>query len=231
MANGLNLIQTVDLTKKRNVFVVGDIHGHVTLLLETLYKAGFNPEHDHVLGVGDLVDRGPESHRADWLLSQGWFNASLGNHELMLIDNRLCQAQHLMTMNGAGWFIELSQDKRDHFIQMFVRHMPLLLEALLPNGKKIGLCHATYPGDDWDYAKDLARAYPDQILWDRTYIANRLQNKKLLGDDAVPHFVKNIDHVYYGHTPIKEVLTSGNQSWIDTGGWHKTGVFTVIQVA
>lgn len=231
MENGLSLIQTVDLTKKRKVFVVGDIHGHISAFLEALYAQGFDPIQDHALGLGDLVDRGPESHRADWLLSQEWFSSSIGNHELMLIDNRLCAAEYLMRQNGAGWFIELEQEQRDHYIQMFVRHMPLLLEAHLPNGKKIGMCHATFPGDDWDYARDLARAYPDQILWDRTYISNRLQNHKLLGPGAVPHYIENIDHVYYGHTPIKEPLHSGNQSWIDTGGWHKTGVFTVIQVA
>ena len=43
----------------RNTFIIGDIHGCYTELLDLLDKAGVGDD-DLVVSVGDLVDRGPE---------------------------------------------------------------------------------------------------------------------------------------------------------------------------
>ena len=43
-------------------FAVGDIHGCFTELQRGLDAIGFNPNTDRLFSVGDLVDRGPESH-------------------------------------------------------------------------------------------------------------------------------------------------------------------------
>ena len=43
-------------------FAVGDIHGCFTELQRGLEAIGFDPSTDRLFSVGDLVDRGPESH-------------------------------------------------------------------------------------------------------------------------------------------------------------------------
>ena len=40
-------------------WVCSDLHGHLPLLKEKLNKAGFNPQIDRLILVGDLIDRGP----------------------------------------------------------------------------------------------------------------------------------------------------------------------------
>jgi serine/threonine protein phosphatase 1 len=66
--------------------VVGDLHGHRSLLERELERVQFDPVRDRVLSVGDLIDRGPESLATLSLVEEPWFHAVLGNHELMLLN-------------------------------------------------------------------------------------------------------------------------------------------------
>ena len=73
---------------KRKIFVVSDIHGHATLLIEALNEAGFDPRNkEHLLIVcGDCFDRGSEN-KAVMAYLKAVKNKILvrGNHEDMLI--------------------------------------------------------------------------------------------------------------------------------------------------
>ena len=73
-------------TAKGRDLVVGDLHGHRSLLEQELDRLGFDPSCDRVLSVGDLIDRGPESFETLSLIDEPWFHAVLGNHELMLLN-------------------------------------------------------------------------------------------------------------------------------------------------
>jgi serine/threonine protein phosphatase 1 len=66
--------------------VVGDLHGHRSLLEKALDQMAFDPRRDRVLSVGDLIDRGPESLATLSLIEEPWFYSVLGNHELMLLN-------------------------------------------------------------------------------------------------------------------------------------------------
>lgn len=66
--------------------VVGDLHGHRSLLEQALERLSFDPRRDRVLSVGDLIDRGPESLATLALIEEPWFHSVLGNHELMLLN-------------------------------------------------------------------------------------------------------------------------------------------------
>ena len=83
--------------------VVGDLHGHRSLLEQELERIGFEPDRDRVFSVGDLVDRGPESLATLELLEQPWFHAVLGNHEMLLL-------------NYLGFF-----DSREHSRKAYVK--------------------------------------------------------------------------------------------------------------
>ena len=43
--------------------VIGDIHGHYVKLMRALEYAGFDESGDRILGLGDYIDRGPDSAR------------------------------------------------------------------------------------------------------------------------------------------------------------------------
>jgi serine/threonine protein phosphatase 1 len=71
----------------KNYWFIGDIHGELKLLerlLENVLK--FNP--DHLLFVGDYIDRGPHSREViDRILELGeGVTCLMGNHELMMLN-------------------------------------------------------------------------------------------------------------------------------------------------
>lgn len=54
-------------------FIVGDLHGHYSKLIEGLKKINFDTEKDRLFCVGDLVDRGSEIEECLMLLKEKWF--------------------------------------------------------------------------------------------------------------------------------------------------------------
>ncbi len=67
-------------------YVVGDLHGCRDLLLRLLAEVKFDPNHDRLFSVGDLIDRGPQSLECLFLSAMPWFYAVQGNHENMLLN-------------------------------------------------------------------------------------------------------------------------------------------------
>lgn len=212
----------LDLSQAERVFVVGDIHGAYSKLEAALGEYNFNPvAGDHLVSVGDLVDRGPENERVLEFLAHDWFHAVRGNHEQMLIDPKHA---YLSYQNGGAWFFDLPEDKQKT-IRAALDELPYLMEVLVPSGRRIGIAHASYPGQNWNDAKRFSQIKEDQteIIWDR----RRLKEVKLLGFGRT---IENIDHVYYGHTPMSGPFHGGNQSWIDTGAYAKEGYFTIVEI-
>ncbi|WP_424245736.1 hypothetical protein Dip510_000673 [Elusimicrobium posterum] len=86
---------------QREIFVVGDVHGHYEQMCMILNSAGLIDTKLRWCGgnnifvqMGDLIDKGPESEKADDLASElqeqahaagGEFVRIIGNHELELI--------------------------------------------------------------------------------------------------------------------------------------------------
>jgi hypothetical protein len=66
-------------------YIVGDIHGHLDQLDRQLKKITFNPSHDRLFCLGDLVDRGPHSKSLLARIDQKTYFSTLGNHEAMMI--------------------------------------------------------------------------------------------------------------------------------------------------
>ena len=99
--------EKIDLSEARRVFVVGDIHGMFSLLEENLSKIDFDWDVDHLLSVGDLVDRGPESTRAIEFIERPNFHFVRGNHE-QLVEFHLRGNAAVHLRNGGRWFQDLS---------------------------------------------------------------------------------------------------------------------------
>ncbi len=92
--------------------VVGDIHGELEALQALLrglgYQAdGTHPDHRHLIFVGDLCDRGPDSpgviRQVASLVASGRAQCILGNHELNLLRGSPKPAN--------GWFFAGDHDR------------------------------------------------------------------------------------------------------------------------
>lgn len=108
-------------------YAVGDIQGCLDPLRRLLDKVRFDPARDQLLGVGDLVNRGPDSLATlRWLYGLGAaFDSVLGNHDLHLLAVAAgARAAHRKDTLDAI----LSAPDRDQLLD-WLRRRPLLLEA------------------------------------------------------------------------------------------------------
>lgn len=206
-------------------YIVGDIHGMFTLLLQELNKIDFDPSKDRLFSVGDLVDRGPDSIEAINWLDKPWFHAVRGNHEQMAIDyfqpgKGWSMDKHTYDYNGGGWFINMPIEMQGVFAVTF-DSLPLVMELETDMGN-IGIVHAEAINNDWDTTKAYINIQPtianNVLLWARD---------KIRYDDYTK--VTGIDYVVVGHTPQKQMKTLGNVIYIDTGAvYGERGHFTIL---
>lgn len=80
------MYKIINCNNYKNVYIVGDIHGHYTLLKKHLKKIGFDKKHNLLVCTSDLVDRGKENEECLNLLSKKWFASVISNHE-----NNVCR--------------------------------------------------------------------------------------------------------------------------------------------
>ncbi len=123
--------------------IVGDVHGELDALHDLLARLGYDkdgshPDHRHLVFVGDLGDRGPDSpgviREVARLVHNGRAQCVLGNHELSLLRGA--------TKPGNGWFFATDHDQaqgefpdcepataadREAFVSFFAA-LPLALE-------------------------------------------------------------------------------------------------------
>lgn len=75
----------------KRTLIIGDIHGCLDMLKRLVEKVGWHPDRDHLIFLGDYIDRGPDSKGViDFLLEL--MNESkniqclMGNHESLFLD-------------------------------------------------------------------------------------------------------------------------------------------------
>lgn len=217
----MNYLQKFQENTQGKDYVVGDIHGCFTKLRATLEEIGFDESVDRLFSVGDLVDRGPESEEClDWL-AKPWFHAVRGNHEQMAIDLLVHGEDPYARHNGMGWILDLPKSHQKLFAEAF-SDLPIALEIAVGN-KKYGIVHAEVPVSDWNKLEEVlngntAAAYHNATMWNR----DRYRHN----DKSV---VDNVELVYVGHTPLKDVRAYGNVLYIDTGAVFG-GTLTVLEI-
>ena len=213
-------------------FVVGDIHGHFELVEDVMRQVAFDPERDRMIAVGDLVDRGPNSHDVLAWLKQPWFFSVRGNHEQMILDHHVGtgeEARH--RKNGGAWFHDSDQAIR-RAIALRLGALPFALEVETAAGK-VGVVHAEpplLPGQHhWDdvvlnlsggQGGDVQQLAQRQALYSRS----RIQQ-----GDVVP--VQGVRSVYVGHTSVPEPMQLGNVVYLDTGCSWADGKLSAIELS
>lgn len=141
-----------------SVYIVGDLHGSYSLLMQELHLKNFDFDNDLLVCTGDIIDRGTENLECISLLDQKWFLTVRGNHEEMCI-----RGQHdpkmkdMHARNGGAWFYRQFQKTRQRIIGRLAK-LPLVIEVELKD-KKIGIVHADIDIHDWNaFKEDLVKA-------------------------------------------------------------------------
>lgn len=208
-------VEYLDVDDDVRVFAVGDIHGEYSKLINRLKEIGFDFEHDLLIAVGDLVDRGKEDIECVQLLDKKWFKTVMGNHEDFCIqgkDDSSIAFYHKMTNNGGEWFYKLSEVEQECVVDKF-KQLPILLE-LRYKGKKYGFVHADLPYQDWEHVKACVES--DDLLDGRSIVDHCIWSRGIV-NSPVPVYIAQVDEVFFGHTPLIDIGRIGNCTFIDTG--------------
>lgn len=211
-----------------NDYAVGDIHGCFTKLQRSLESIGFDESVDRLFSVGDLVDRGPESHLVlDWM-SKPWFHPVRGNHDdfaIRHVRNGKIDPQNYIR-NGGAWFLSLSHHEQEE-IASALETMPLAIEIECDSGI-VGVVHAECPYDNWEQfktelltpqSKSKSRAVDDWCMWARERIEGGYDGE-----------ISGLKFLIVGHTPVDKPVKLGNVIYIDTMGWRPNGEFTIYNL-
>lgn len=205
---------------------VGDIHGHFTRLEAALRAVDFDPQADRLFALGDLVDRGPESHLVERWLKLPWFKSILGNHEQAAIDfagGR--QDAESYQWWGGEWNIQSSREDILRRARVFSQ-LPLLIEVETELGL-VGLAHADCVFEFWEELK--GRLIEEQEDWSQPSVRGTLFSRaRFDGETRGP--VKGVRAVIVGHSPVwPQPLWRDNVCFLDTGGWDD-GEFVVLDL-
>ncbi len=193
-------------------FVVGDIHGMFTAMQELLDDVNFDESKDRLFSVGDLVDRGPESRASiDWL-AKPWFSACRGNHEQFALDAGDPEQYELwVNHNGGHWWLDIGASDRRRFVDSFAQ-MPLAIEVETRAGR-IGIVHADIPREhSWEKFMGLLEDGHEAAIFFAMWSRNRIAGV----ENAAP-VEGQVERIYCGHTPTRDVIKVHNVYYIDTG--------------
>ncbi|TAF39833.1 MAG: hypothetical protein EAZ66_04195, partial [Alphaproteobacteria bacterium] len=204
----------------RPVFVIGDLHGCVSVLrrIEAAISRDLAGKEAHVVLLGDVIDRGPDSaEMLDHLLRrppQGQTrHVLLGNHEMMFarfLDNpnfapEWLQNGGMETLSSYGIdirsFAAWSWNKKNLNLQAHIppEHRAFLakLPAILLWGNVV-FAHAGI-----DFSKPISAQTEDKLLW----------SKKRTSPDTVP----DQKLLVHGHFPVSAPDINQNVINLDVG--------------
>ena len=187
-------------------FVVGDVHGCVHTLEQLLERIDFDPDRDRLFSVGDIVNRGPNSHLALEWLENGRLLGVLGNHEAMLLGALERSRRPIWT----PWVRALDADEERRWFNV-LRLLPLAREVETAHGP-VGIVHAGVVGRDW------TRTVADLESGHRPTIHTALFGGH--GPDwRAPHGgpVKGVRALVTGHYPVSRPERHGAWWQIDLG--------------
>jgi serine/threonine protein phosphatase 1 len=219
-------------------FVVGDLHGHLSLFEQELDRLRFDPSCDRVLSVGDLIDRGPESLATLSLIEQPWFHAVLGNHELMLLNFLHCYGSRLHSRKsyptGGGEWISEAITRNRKTISRLARQVATLPLAIHVEGDvPFNVTHGDMPPVDFlqdDLSRDetICMHKADNITSSRGRIGAALK-VDLMSLRFAQHSVQisptplaEIPITYAGHSPVRDVTVHNSYVYIDQGVCART---------
>ena len=214
-------------------FVVGDLHGHRSLLEKALDQLAFDPRCDRVLSVGDLVDRGPESLATLALIEEPWFHAVLGNHELMLLNflgyyGSRMHSRKSYASGGGEWINEAIAKNRKAIARLAEKVVALPLAMHVEGDVPFNVTHGDlHPiGSRQEVllgAKTICAHKADAATSSRAHFAAALSSELIalrFADHQVqisPSPIGSLPITYVGHSPIRHIIVHDSYVYIDQG--------------
>ena len=196
-------------------YVVGDIHGSFDVVLRAMDAVNFDQSCDRIFSVGDLIDRGPGSHRTVRFLSHDWVFAVRGNHEDMLLtiysdgEPHPAVVEFAASRNGFGWWLDTPDELRADILEA-VRKLPIAIELETGRGP-VGFVHADVPERlSWQAFLERVRAGDKKIIQKALWGRDRIERLDESG-------VEGVGRLFVGHTPLRKNLRLGNVYCVDTG--------------
>ena len=173
--------------RRMNLFIIGDVHGCFHTFSELLKR--WNPATEHLIQVGDLVDRGayvPETVELARQLNQQHPATStflMGNHEVAMLHH---YGPHGPSLHWRRWGGRSTTEQYKRQPGLLARHLPWLQQRpLLWQNNHVLVSHAGISAapDAFDPAS------PDGLLWVRGPL-KRLDKLQVVGhtpmDDGEP---------------------------------------------
>lgn len=146
----------------------------------------------------------------------------MGNHEQILFLHKQNILSDLDLINmGAEWWLHMPQKKKNQILS-FYQNLPIAIEVLNKNMKKIGIVHAECPFADWlVFEKELQSFNASRIIYNAMWSTRSPHNDFIF---------KNIDAIVVGHMAQKEYIIRGNTHLIDTGSGYVDGKITILDI-
>ena len=192
---------------------IGDVHGCADEFEELLKRLELKPD-DRVIQVGDLVNRGPDSHRVIELAREYQVEGIIGNHELRLLSVRKKNKPSLLKYDDQATVEQLTVDDWKYLEAMPKFLYDAQIDTVVVHGGFL-------PNKPWQtQGSDLITNI--QVIDKKGKAAKRSD-----APDAAPWADSwgGSPFVVYGHTPRPRVLERKGSIGIDTGcvyGGHLT---------
>lgn len=205
------------------LYLVSDIHGNYKKFKTLLSKIKFDRENDHMIVLGDVIDRGPDPiNLLNYIrenVNNGTMSMLLGNHEIFAIMNCKGQLEDKIwaKFGGEQTLIELSRMQKKERIELisFLDNLPYYIEINSPFFGNTILTHTGIDIDNLSYNRDNSINVKRSI--------EKAVNKNLfymVGRDLhdMPYSYKKLldSFLIVGHIPTIELNDSGSNCFYRT---------------
>lgn len=175
--------------KIKRYITIGDVHGCYQELAELLAKVNPGAD-DQVVMLGDLVNNGPDSHRALALAREVGAICILGNHERRLLLSRQPGSRTRLRRIDQNTILQLTEEDWDHMKQMVLHHYVPELDTVFVHGGFL-------PHQPW-------RDQPPEVVTRIQVVDKQGRARKRSRSPQAPHWSllwQGPPFVVYGHTP------------------------------
>lgn len=205
-------------------FVIGDIHGAYTALVQCLERSGFDYKQDRLIVLGDVCDGYPEVKQCiDELLKIEHCDYIIGNHDVWVLDWAL-----LVGWQESLW---LDQGGRSTIASYGGKPMPKEHVQFLKDAHLwLELEDKVFVHAGFNPQKPISTHDRMDLVWDRTLIEQAYRMNRF----HPGHQFSQFKEIYLGHTTTENFgsvkpLKLCNVWALDTGaGW--SGCLTIMDV-
>ena len=178
------------------IYAFTDIHGRYDLLVAAFDHIHSIDDNPRIIGLGDYIDRGPQSAECVEFLIKSKIECLTGNHEVMFVNSFDSIQESAFWMSNGGYATKNSYAAKAHMIG---RHRDWMKS--LPT--KIETDYNIFVHAGLNPDKSIGEQSKEDMTWIRQKFLNSNHD-----------FGK---HVVHGHTPKNEVELRHNRTNLDIG--------------